>query len=112
MSSLTATPYDDRGLDLVQTIAAEVPADLPYVRFHIAKLFVSALLLRLGLDVDQISRFFPGVDLGNLSLEYLAMVDGDRLVDWFLTALDRFEPEARNFLREAGITPSSSGISA
>lgn len=85
-------------LDLIQAVAAEVPADLPYVRFHVAKLFVSMLLFRLGLSADQVAGFFPGVDLGQLSMEYSGLLDGDRMGAWFLVALDRFEPEARRYL--------------
>ena len=85
-------------LDLIQAVAAEVPADLPYVRFHVAKLFVSMLLFRLGLSADQVAGFFPGVDLGQLSMEYSGLLDGDRMGTWFLVALDRFEPDARRCL--------------
>lgn len=76
-------------------VAGEVPAELPFVRFHVAKLFVSMLLFRLGLGSDQVAEFFPGVNLQQLSMEYSTILDSDRMGAWFLDALDRFEPEAR-----------------
>jgi hypothetical protein len=103
VTSLAAPRQSTGHLDFVQMIAAEVPAELPFVRFHVAKLFVSTLLLRLGLDADQVARFLPEADLRDLSLEYSTLLDGDRLGGWFLSALDRHEPEARSFLQDYGI---------
>lgn len=84
-------------------ITGEVPAELPFVRFHVAKLFVSTLLLRLGLEADQVSHFLPESDLKELALEYSTLLDGERLGGWFLSALDRYEPQARSFLLDFGI---------
>ena len=96
-------------LDFVQ-VAAGVSADLPYIRFHVAKLFVSMLLLRLGLGSGEVAGFFPGVDPGQLSTEYLKLLDGDRMGAWFLEALDRFEAEVRRCvgLSSAGAAPCGS----
>jgi hypothetical protein len=101
--TLVAPCQNTGHLDFVQMIAAEVPAELPFVRFHVAKLFVSTLLLRLGLEADQIARFLPEADLRGLSLEYSTLLDGNRLGGWFLSALDRYEPEARSFLKDYGV---------
>lgn len=109
VSAQATSTSDEKCLEFVQAVAADVPAGLPYVRFHVAKLFVAALFIRLGLDAEQISRFFPGVDLPSLAMEYLTLLDGDRLGGWFVAAFDRFEPEARCYLRESGINLSPSG---
>ena len=85
-------------MDLVQTVAADVPVEPPLVRDHVAKLFVSAVLFRAGAKLDQVTGLFTGVDLRNLSLEYAALLDGDKLNGWFLSALERYEPLAKELI--------------
>lgn len=106
------TPETKSSLDFVQALASEVPSDLPYVRFHVAKLLVSVLFSRQGLSADQIARYFPEVDLRELSLEYASLLNGERLGAWFLDALDRYEPEEQGVLRQFEIDFSPSVIPA
>lgn len=112
VTSLVAPRQTTGHLDFVQMIAVEVPAELPFVRFHVAKLFVSTLMLRMGLDADQVARFLPEADLRDLSLEYSTLLDGERLGGWFLSALDHYEPQARGFLQDYGIHLPPSEVTA
>jgi hypothetical protein len=99
-------------MDFVRKVAADVPVEPPLIRDHVAKLFVSAVLFRVGASLDQVTGLFTGVDLRNLSLEYAALLDGDKLNGWFLTALDRYEPAAKELVHHTRRDSIPSGLPA
>lgn len=98
--------------DFVHVVAAEVPAEVPLIRLNVARLFASALLFRMGARVEQIADLFTDVDLRDLSLEYAALLDGEKLNGWFLEALERHEPAARKLLAGLATGPAVASLVA